>query len=53
MISEVFPSLSYIFHETFMSAGSDDVKQLSTCSSKVGARLVRKHWTGKRMEIVT
>jgi hypothetical protein len=66
MISEIFPSLSYMFHETFMSAGSGDVKQLSTCSSKVGAslvrkhetgnvgaRLVRKHLTGKRIEIVT
>jgi len=49
-IQQIFPSLSYTFHETFMSAVSDDVKQLSNCSFKVGASLVRKHWTGKRMD---
>jgi hypothetical protein len=48
MISERFPSLSYMFNETFMSAGSDDVKKLSNSSSKVGAGLVRKPWTGKK-----
>ena len=42
MISERFPSLSYTFHETFMSAGSDDVKQLSNCHLQGGRKSRQK-----------